>query len=247
MPTFEPLPPDGSFEFFCGTQNACFNCCCRDLNHYLTPYDILRLKHRLCLPSQEFLEHYTAFHPGPESGLPVVSLKMSPDANRTCPFVTNTGCRVYEDRPTACRTYPLGRLARRSPGETTCRESYFLIKESHCLGFNHPKRWTIAQWKKNEGIAVYNHMNDLMIDIIALVRQGPTRPLTHVEIDRFCMACYDLDRFRGFIAAGNTEMPAQREALVAGCLEADIALMRFGIEWIKNNLFRADSARSGVS
>ncbi|MBW2107160.1 MAG: YkgJ family cysteine cluster protein [Deltaproteobacteria bacterium] len=242
MPTFEPLPPDGSFEFFCGPQNACFNRCCRDLNHYLTPYDILRLKHRLCLPSQKFLKYYTELHRGPESGLPVVSLKMSSDQSRACPFVTSTGCRVYEDRPTACRTYPLGRMVCRNPGETTCRESYFLIKEAHCLGFDHPNRWTIAQWKKNEDIAPYNQMNDLIMDIIVLMRQRRAKPLTDLEVDRFCMACYDLDRFRDFAAARNLRVPAECKAFVAGSLEADTALMRFGIEWIRDELFQDDSA-----
>ena len=52
--------PDEVFRFACSPGVACFNACCRDLNQSLYPYDILRLKKRLKLPSGEFLERYTA-------------------------------------------------------------------------------------------------------------------------------------------------------------------------------------------
>ena len=57
-----PLSADDAFTFGCNPGVACFNECCRDLNQFLTPYDILRLKNHLNLSSSAFLERYTR-HP----------------------------------------------------------------------------------------------------------------------------------------------------------------------------------------
>ena len=67
------ISPNEQFRFACSPAVACFNECCRDLNQFLYPYDILRLKKGLGMSSGEFLERYTTRHIGPESGLPIVT------------------------------------------------------------------------------------------------------------------------------------------------------------------------------
>ncbi len=234
MESFQELRRDDTFCFSCHPDIVCFNSCCGDLNQFLTPYDILRLKNRLKLSSQQFLKKFTERHIGPRTGLPVVSLKMPANNAFKCPFVNRTGCTVYEDRPAACRTYPLGRIAARKPGEKECTESYFLMKETHCLGFSEGRKWTIHEWKKSQALETYNQMNDLMMDIISLKNRSTKGLLSEIEIDLFCMACYDLDRFRDFVF----EKRLWENSCVAGDfgkpeLKDDMALMRFGIEWIK--------------
>ncbi len=49
---------DNSFSFACHPGLSCFTECCRDLRLALTPYDILRLKNRLGLASNDFLDQY---------------------------------------------------------------------------------------------------------------------------------------------------------------------------------------------
>ena len=85
---------------------GCFTRCCRDITIFLTPYDVLRMKNALQLLSGDFLARYTATLIG-DVGLPVVVLKMQEDDEKSCPFVTRSGCGIYEDRPWACRIYPL--------------------------------------------------------------------------------------------------------------------------------------------
>jgi len=238
MESFQELHRDDTFCFFCHPDIACFNNCCGDLNQFLSPYDILRLKNRLKLSSQQFLEKFTECHIGPRTGLPVVSLKMSANNGLKCPFVNRTGCTVYEDRPGACRTYPLGRIAARKPGEKECKESYFLIREPHCLGFSEETKWTINEWKKSQALETYNRMNDLMMDIVGLKNRSTKRRLSEEEIDLFCMACYDLDRFKDFVFKKRLwENSCVSNDLGELELKDDIALMRFGIEWIKGRLF----------
>ena len=116
--TLERLPgtrleESDTFHFRCHPGVGCFNRCCRNLNLFLYPYDVLRLKRRLGLSSGEFLRSFTSRHIGPGSGLPVVTLKPRGGAQQRCPFVTPQGCSVYPDRPAACRTYPLVRVVAR--------------------------------------------------------------------------------------------------------------------------------------
>ena len=67
---FIPLELDDEFQFACSPEVPCFNQCCRDINQYLTPYDIFRLKKRLNMDSGDFLNKYTVEHIGPQTGLP---------------------------------------------------------------------------------------------------------------------------------------------------------------------------------
>jgi Fe-S-cluster containining protein len=167
----------------------------------------------------------------------VVSLRMLEAEDLNCPFVRPSGCSVYEDRPGSCRTYPLGRMAVRKPQQPGCREFYVLIQEAHCLGLTQPRQWTVTQWKKNQGLDIYNEMNDLMLDILSLKRGGKKK-LTPQENDLFYMACYDLDRFRDLTFEERLwEAAALSEDRVEGIREDDIALLRFAIEWIKRMLF----------
>ncbi|MBI5583589.1 MAG: hypothetical protein HY892_07175, partial [Deltaproteobacteria bacterium] len=66
---------DNAFSFACHSDLACFNECCRDLKLVLTPYDILRLKKHLGLPSMDFLDRYGEIQAGTHNNFPGVFLK----------------------------------------------------------------------------------------------------------------------------------------------------------------------------
>ncbi|MDA8105377.1 MAG: YkgJ family cysteine cluster protein, partial [Nitrospiraceae bacterium] len=107
----EILGLDDTFSFGCNSGLTCFNKCCRDINLFLTPYDILRMKRRLRIPSGEFLRTYTFPLFPEEIGHPVILLKMLPDETKNCPFVSDQGCLIYDDRPWSCRSFPLEPVA----------------------------------------------------------------------------------------------------------------------------------------
>ena len=73
------LGPKSKFKFQCHPGVKCFTKCCRGINIILTPYDIIRLKNRLDLPSEEFLTLYTEPQILEKTGLPVVTLKLLED------------------------------------------------------------------------------------------------------------------------------------------------------------------------
>jgi Fe-S-cluster containining protein len=230
------------FQFDCHKDIACFTACCAGLKLILTPYDILRIKHRLNLSSWDFLERYTETVFESPSQFPRVQLKMAEDEKASCPFVTGTGCTIYEDRPGACRIYPLGRAALKVDREKGAREKFFMVHEAHCLGFQEPKRWTIEEWMAKEGVDEYNAMNDQWLEIITSQKSlGPNED-ARKKIQMFFMASYNLDKFREFIFnsrffARFEVAPDLREEMALD----DTALMKFGFQWLKFSLFGENS------
>ncbi len=234
-----PLTVNDTFPFSCSNEVPCFNECCRDLNQFLTPYDILRIKNHLKLTSSEFLEKYTLQHIGPETGLPVVTFKTDPSSKLKCPFVLPEGCSIYEDRPASCRTYPLARLATRSPETNNIIEYFMLIKEPHCLGHEQQKTITVREWIKNQGIEPYNKMNDLLMEIIGLKKRLKPGEFNLSERHIFQMACYDLDSFRTHVFEKNIleRFPTDSNGLDKAKTD-DEELLKLGLKWIKNAIFK---------
>ncbi len=234
------IMPDETFKFACAPGVACFNECCRDLNQFLYPYDILRLKKRLNLSSGEFLQRYTNQYIGPESGLPILALKTADSDCLTCPFVTENGCRVYPDRPSSCRTYPLVRAISRSRESGKITERFMLLKEPHCLGFNERDEQTVRQWIKDQEVETYNHINDKLMEIISIKSRLLPGPLDLKSRHLFCMALYDLDNFRTHIFKNGFfgDFKVNPQKLAAAKID-DTALLEVGTEWVKQKLFKS--------
>lgn len=239
------LSLDDTFRFSCSDAVACFNECCRDLNQFLTPYDILRLKNRLGITSGLFLKKYTSEHTGPDSGLPIISLKLDYASQYKCPFVTPSGCSVYEDRPSSCRTYPLVRILAKSKKTGDIAEQYMLLKEPHCLGFNCEQTQTVREWIESQGITVYNEINDLLMDIISLKNRFMPGSMYDKSRRIFNMACYDLDtfRFQVFQKGILNGLDLDIDTLNA-VKNDDVALLKLGLNWIKQVLFNNKSMPS---
>lgn len=238
------LAADEPFCFCCSPSVPCFNACCRDLNQALAPYDILRLKNGLGLSSGRFLETYTSQHIGPESGLPVITLKPDHKSDRQCPFVTPNGCSVYSDRPASCRIYPLARGTSRDRQTGVIREHFALIQEPHCLGFRQGNAQTARTWIRNQELDRYNEFNDLFLELISLKNRRMAGPLDLVARHLFHRALYDLDAFRDQIfrrglPEGLTIDTAEREKLI----NDDVALLRWAHTYVKKALFPDDAQR----
>ncbi|MBC7359301.1 MAG: YkgJ family cysteine cluster protein [Desulfacinum sp.] len=185
------------FRFACHPGVPCFTECCRALNLMLTPYDILRLSRHLGLSTTQFLDRYADVVVEEGSPLPQAVLKMQANERQTCPFVSEKGCLVYPDRPSACRTYPLARASRKHRVHGTVLESYFLLKEDHCRGFEETREWSVSQWVADQGLEDYHAMNNQWMDVVThpKARQG----LSEKQLQMFYLASYDLDRFRSFV------------------------------------------------
>ena len=237
-PEITPISLHDTFCFACTPEVSCFNACCRDLNQALTPYDVLRLKSCLGLSSEQFLAQYTLEHTGPGSGLPVVTLK--PDANHDlcCPFVTEKGCRVYENRPSSCRMYPLVRAVSRSRATGKITEQFMLLKEPHCLGFCQGNPRTVQQWIEDQKITGYNEINDKLIHIISLKNRLMPGALDLKFRHLLFTALYNLDAFKSGIVNNNLLSDFQIDSSVLDkALDDDVALLEVSMKWIEHALF----------
>ena len=225
---------DESFTFACGSHKGCFNQCCCDLNQFLYPYDILRLSRALKVPTGEFLDTYTFIYTGDSTGLPVVSFKTSTRDHNACPFVTDQGCSVYDDRPASCRIFPLARALARSREDGSVNEYYAVIEDPICEGFLGGELWTPRRWVENQGLVPYNERNDLMIELISLKQQLMPGRLEGDDRKAFELACYDLDAFRAQVADGSIAFDADQKKAI---MEDDDALLHGAMDWIREHLF----------
>ena len=232
------LDETSAFEFSCHKGVPCFNDCCGDVNIFLTPYDIIRLKSNLGINSTEFLSKYTISPFDENLKYPVVLLKMEDNEKKSCPFVGKEGCQVYADRPWACRMYPLGLASPKEDSKELDDKFYFLLKESICKGFEFDKKWTVGEWLKDQEITKYNEIGEYFKDITLnkFFEEGGNLPPEKIEM--FFMACYNLDKFREFLFNSTFfekfEIDDETKSKIKG---DDIELLKFGYDWLKFSLF----------
>ena len=230
-------------QFQCRKGIACWNACCSNIDISLTPYDILRLKQRLNLSSGEFLQQFTVPYEMEQGGL--AGVKMRPVENGTaCRFMTDEGCSMYADRPTACRYYPLALLSMRRQDEYTDIRSYALVKESHCLGHNENKKLSIDGYRHDQGVEKYDELARGWHQLILKKKSsGPSvgKP-SKSSLQLFFMVCYDLDRFRSFVVSdGFNELYDLDTEETIDILGDDTKLMLFGFRFLKQVLFGENS------
>jgi Fe-S-cluster containining protein len=242
-----PVPPlekqlrrSDTFTFACHGALACFNQCCRERHLPLTPYDVLRLRAALGTHSDDFLTRYTAYRLDPISGFPIVLLDMQSSAENQCPFVSHAGCRVYEDRPTACRLFPLGRVAGMGRGNKDLEECFYLLDTPMCLGKGEDQAWTIAQWLNDQALKPYLEANDKMHSVVFHPHRDRGKPLNERQLQKVFVACYSLDVFRDFTLKSDFFRKHKAyERLRPQILEDDQILLNLGLDYLYKTLFRS--------
>ncbi len=217
------------FQFNCSPGLSCFTQCCQDVTIVLTPYDILRLKKALGIPSNDFLDNYTIILPKENRLIPLIILKMN-EEDKKCPFVSKNGCSVYADRPWPCRLFPLD-----MNDDGSFR---YIIDTNLCLGLKEDQKWRISDWLVEQGISVYDEMNNLFSHII--------NPLRAEELDidnpqiykMIFMALYNLDKFRDFIFKSSfLDKFLIEQVKIEKIKRNDLELLKFAFDWIKFGIF----------
>jgi Fe-S-cluster containining protein len=231
----EPIVDD-RLRFACHPGVPCFTECCADLNLALTPYDVLRLKDSLKISSAEFLDQYTTDEVRYNCGLPVLMLKMTHDSRGTCPFLQPEGCTVYEDRPGACRLYPIARAAKHERG--TVKERFFLMREPHCCGFQEEKEWSTEAWLEDQGLESYNEMNSLWMAMNQGISRDTPPSITGEKLRMYFMACYNLDMFKRFVLESRLLKLYQVDRrTVAGIKTDQVELLKLAFKWVAFSIF----------
>ena len=234
----EMLDLGSKLQFRCHTGISCFNACCRQADVTLTPYDVIRLKDNLGKTATEFLKEHTVPFRMDKDGLPGVKLRTTDEG--ACLLMTEAGCSVYEDRPTACRYYPLGHMSMLATGAKTDEAHYFLIQEEHCKGHQEERQQSIAEYLKEQETALYDEMNREWQQLMLKRRSmGPAvgRP-PEATLQMFFMCSNDMDRFRRFVLSENFRATYDLDDSTYQVLEQeDLSLMQFGVRLMRQAFF----------
>jgi Fe-S-cluster containining protein len=248
------LDPESKFKFKCHPGISCFTRCCSDIDIMLTPYDVLRLKKRLGISSEEFIVSYTHTRIDEKSSQPYAYLKMSGDEERRCPFVkVPEGCTVYTDRPVSCRYYPVGQATmkkRENDGSLSHEEFYFFTREEHCKGYEEPDQWTIQSWREDQDAEHYDAMNREWKEVLMRRDMPGQPPLDEKKQRQFFMSSYDLDSFRRYVFESRfLEIFDVDPEEVEQMRTDDVALMKFAFKYIKYIMMMEETlkVRGGVA
>ncbi len=237
----QQLSLSSRFKFDCHKGVSCFTDCCRGIDIMLTPYDILIMRKKLEISSDDFLAEFT--HPQllEKADLPVVLLKLLDDKRKSCPFVDDKeGCAVYKQRPTTCRYYPLGVGSLSYSGEDGEKDEFFFtVKESHCRGFEEKREWTVEEWREDQGVDLRDEVNDGWMDLIVRKKSLPeSMKLTQESKKMFFMICYNIDKFREFVFNSTFlkryDLPNETIEIIK---EDDVKLLQFGFGWLRASFF----------
>lgn len=132
---------DSLFSYRC---KACGRCC-RYKRIQTNPYEILRLSRNRGMSTGDFIGRFLE-REGPY-------LKVREDG--TCLFLEKGMCAVHDDRPLACRTYPLGRWVSNRGVETWRR----LKPHPQSEGI-YGTGGTVAQYLEEQGVIPYTDAAD---------------------------------------------------------------------------------------
>ncbi len=233
------IEADHVIQFSCHKGIGCWNACCANIDISLTPYDIIRLKARLGTSSTQFLRDYTVPYEMDKDS--IAGVKFRPvDGGTACRFMTPEGCSVYEDRPTACRYYPVALLSMRRQDEFTDTQSYALVKEDHCKGHEVERRLTIADYRKEQGVEEYDELARGWRQLILKKKStGPAIGAPSMKSRQlYFMASYDIDTFRDYVESEVfKELFALSEEEWTKILSTDTELMLFAFRYLKQVLF----------
>ena len=220
------------FHFQCRPGLDCFNSCCRDKRLPLWPYDLLRLRRGLDLPSDRILEEYAELEMDPVSGWPALRLKL--DVRGRCPLLTEAGCRVYDHRPAACRIYPLARAAALRHGRAEA--VYFRQEAPKCLGWGQEREHNLASWTADQGLEPYDRANDRLLPLLFHPKRKGRLNLTQRQVHAVLVALYNLDVFRRML--GQPDFARRfNPAGVEEAMTADETVLDLGIEFLLTTLF----------
>lgn len=226
-----------SFRFKCHAGVSCFTNCCRKLELYLYPYDVVRLKNALNMHSAEFMRLHARIAPGSHPYFPAVMLNMSDNAEHTCPFLGPKGCDAYRDRPSACRTYPLERGVEKQDNRLIAH--YFMTHHDYCKGHAEDHSYTISQWERDQFLHEFNIMNGWWAEADAFFATNPWQgegaagPKQQLAF----MVCYNIDDFRVYVNRHNLLRSFRLDKDRRRRIERDDAeLLRFGFDWLRHIL-----------
>ena len=143
-------------------------------------------------------------------------------------------------RPTTCRYYPLGVASLTHKEGADDEGFYFFVDEAHCRGFEEDQDWTVAEWRRDQGVDRHDDINAEWTDLVVRKRSFPANiKLTEQSKQMFFLASYNIDKFREFVFSSSFLERYDIDAATQEKIKADeIELLNFGMRWLKFILYK---------
>ena len=223
------------FSFECHPGVSCFNKCCRNLNLFLYPHDIIMLRKELGISSGEFIDRYTDAVLREGCFFPDVLLKMSDNSEQTCLFLSEKGCSVYAGRPDSCRNFPVEHGVLYGSSGKVEREVHLFRPPEFCRGRFEEKEHGLKSWKIDQEASLTNEMTFAWSEITKYFYsdiwggQGPYGQKGKMVF----MAAYNIDSFRDFIFNSSFLKRYKVKKNIQQKIKTDdLSMLKFAFQWI---------------
>ena len=165
---------DDTFQFTC---KMCGKCCKnRTEAIVMTGFDIFRIAQELGRKPLEIVQRYTQFNIGPNSHLPILTLKEGKDGR--CGLNHNNRCIVQKNKPIVCAIYPLGRYYDVRDNKI----KYFTQDIGKDCGKPNGKVWTLREWIETWQLDKFDKESDAWNRLLAgLSNTARTLPEEQIE------------------------------------------------------------------
>lgn len=182
---------------------------------------------------------HTRVAEGSHAYFPGIMLQMADNQKKSCPFLSSSGCSVYKDRPSACRTYPLERGVEQTGKNKRLKSHYFMTHHPYCKGHFEPRHYTVKKWEREQGLTHYNDYNDLWAELDAFFSTNPWQgegkagPLQQLAF----MVCFNVDEFRNYMNQHDLKRQMNLSKTERRTIDKDDgALLQFGFSWLRRYL-----------
>ena len=230
------LNPNDTFNFSCHSGLPCFNTCCHNLNLFLYPYDVVRLKKGLGLSTDEIIHNYVDIVLREGQFFPEVMLRMAETPEKPCIFLRSEGCGVYGDRPHTCRLFPIEQGAYVNAATGRAQTVNFFRPPGFCQGPAQEQVNTVDAYTRGQGAQTYVEMTTRWAEIRGLMQTNPwgNEGPEGARAKMAFMAAYNIDRFREFVF----ESSFLKRYRISGKVKtkirkSDTELLRLGFAWIQ--------------
>jgi hypothetical protein len=129
--------------------------------------------------------------------------------------------------------------------EPTGEDFYFMVRESHCLGFQADKEWTVGEWRKDQSVELYDEINRGWMEFMLRKKSfGFQAELSEQSRGMFFMVSSNIDRLRRFVFESSLlDKYDVGKDLLEQIKTDEVALLKFGFDWLQSSLFGSDRVK----
>lgn len=156
--SFNLLQKEDQLSLTCSRKGTC----CHGNNVYLNPWEIAMLAQGVGVTVLDFISNYTILNG--------IKLKFNGTSifnnKKSCNLYNeNQGCSIHENRPLACRLFPLGRMIQNNESTYMFQGNEFPCNKD-CPEVSFLPKLTVEEYLKGQNVATYEIAQDEYLEVV---------------------------------------------------------------------------------